>query len=300
MYETGGIMADVVAQLNEFAPILKARAPLAPYTVLKVGGPADGLAEPRTVAELQGLLRRCHELQIPWRVLGGGGNLLIRDEGVKGLVLRLGAEPFTQVKVQGNKASAGSGATLSALISQTTRQGLSGLESFVDLAGTVGGALRNVAGDRFGDLGQRVSLVEAVDRQGQIVTHSREELNLNGALEDLLLLRVEFELDKDNLETIAKRLRKAWIHRKTAQPHPSQPSARLFKNPPGLNASALIEQAGLVGTRVGGAALSDRDAGYVIVDEGASSRDILRLMDLVRTRVEERFHVELDSDLTVW
>jgi len=293
-------MADLLAQLQDFTPILRPNELLGPFTLLKVGGPAEAIAQPRSLAELQSLLKHCAKSDIPWRVLGGGGNLLIRDEGVKGLVLRLDAEPFTQVRVQGKKASAGSGALLSFLISETARHGLSGLEGFVGLPGTVGGALRNFAGDRFGDLGQRVTLIEAVDRKGQLVTQNREELGVSVGLEDLVLLRAEFELESDSVEAIVKRIRKAWIHRKTAQPFTFQAAARMFKNPPGLNASVLIEQAGLIGTRVGGAVISDRDPGYVVVDPGAGSRDILRLMDLVRTRVEERFQVELDSDITVW
>jgi UDP-N-acetylmuramate dehydrogenase len=292
-------MADVLSQLGEFGEIVRAKEALAPFTQLKIGGPAEALVQPRSVSELQAVLRRCQERHLPWRVLGGGGNLLIRDEGVKGAVLRLTAAPFTQVDVQGKKARAGAGASLASLISQAARHVLSGLESFVGLPGTVGGALRNFAGDRFGDLGQRVSKIEAIDRQGNLLAQQREELDMLG-LYDIVLLAAEFELEPDSPEAIVKRMRKAWIHRKAAQPFTFQSAVRMFKNPPGLNALALIEQAGLVGTRVGGAAVSDRDASYVVVEPGTSSRDVLRLLELVRSRVQEKFHVELDSEITVW
>lgn len=292
-------MPDALAQLQDFAEILRPKEPLGPFTQLKIGGPGEVVVVPRDAAELQAVLRRCQEKQVPWRVLGGGGNLLIRDEGVKGVVIRLGAPAFTDIGVQGKKVRAGAGASLGTLISTAARHGLSGLEAFVGLPGTVGGALRNFAGDRFGDLGQRVSHVEALDRRGERLLQQRDELDLGG-LDDLLLLAAEFELDADSPEAIVKRMRKAWIHRKATQPFTFQSAVRMFKNPPGLNAAALIEQAGLIGTRVGGASVSDRDPSYVVVDPGTSSRDVLRLLDLVRTRVEDRFHVELDTDITVW
>ena len=119
-------------------------------------------------------------------------------------------------------------------------------------------------------------------------------------LDDPVLLNVEFALDADSPDAILKRMRKAWIQRKAAQPFSFQASARMFKNPRGLSAAALVDQAGLVRTRVGGAEVSDRDADYVVVHSGASSRDVLRLIELVGSRVRERFGVELECEITVW
>ena len=95
-------------------------------------------------------------------------------------------------------------------------------------------------------------------------------------------------------------MRKAWIQRKAAQPFSFQAAGRIFKNPRGLSAAALIEQAGLARTRVGGAEVSDRDANYIVVHPGASARDVLRLIDLMRSRVQERFNVELEREITIW
>src|SRR5262245_2932663 len=148
--------ADTLSQLAEFADIVKARESLAPYTFLKVGGPAEVLAQPRSVDELAALVRRCFEKNLPLRVLGGGCNVIVRDEGVKGVVLRLAAPAFQQVSVQGQRVRAGSGAALSALISHAASHGLAGLETLVGTPGTVGGALRHNAGDRAGEIGQFV------------------------------------------------------------------------------------------------------------------------------------------------
>lgn len=296
-------MTDVLPVLADFADILKLNEPLAPYTLLKIGGPAEALAQPRNMTELTGLVRRCLQKQVPLRVLGGGGNLLVKDEGVRGVVLRLSAPAFAEVTVQGKRVRAGCGATLAALISQSTRHGLAGLETLVGIPATVGGALRHNASDRAVEIGQLVRAIEVLDAQGNSQTRDRDELRFvyGGCnLDDPVLVAAEFDLDKDQDKAIIKRMRKSWILRKAAQPFSFQAAARMFKNPAGLNASGLIEQAGLVGTKVGGAQVSDRDANYLVAEPGTSARDVLRLIELIRTRVEERFQLELELELSVW
>ncbi|MFM7152443.1 MAG: UDP-N-acetylmuramate dehydrogenase [Gemmataceae bacterium] len=292
-----------MSALDEFTEIIQRDAPLAPFTHLKLGGKAEMLAQPRSVEELSHLVRRCFETRTPLRVLGCGCNLLVRDEGVSGLILRLTEPAFTEVHVEDNQVRCGTGATVSAMISAATRHGLTGLESLVGIPGTVGGALRTNAGDKGGDIGQFVQQVEVMDRNGRVQVRDRDDLQFmdrGSNLDDPVLLKAEFRLEKDSADAIVKRMRKAWIMRKAAQPAVFQASGQLFRNPKGLNASTLIEKAGLMRTRVGGAEISDRDANYVIVHSGASSRDVLRLIDMVRARVKERFSVQLEQEIAVW
>jgi UDP-N-acetylmuramate dehydrogenase len=289
--------------LADFAEIVKRDEPLAPYTHLKLGGPAEMLVQPRTRVELSAVVRACARERMPLRVLGSGCNLLVRDEGVRGAVLRLSEPAFTEIAVEGRRVRAGTGAAMSALISHAARNGLGGLETLVGIPGSVGGALRCNAGDRSGDVGQFVRLVEVLDDQGEVQVRERDELRFGdhaSNLDDPVLLTAEFALDPDSPDAIVKRMRKAWILRKATQPYSFQAAGRLFKNPRGLGAAALIDQAGLAGTRVGGAEFSDRDANYVIVHQGATSRDVLRLIDLAKSRVAERFGVELEMEMTVW
>src|SRR4051794_31833113 len=157
-----------MAHLEEFGEIVQREAPLAPYTYLKLGGPAEMLVQPRSLDELSRVVRACFAEKIPLRVLGCGCNMLVRDEGVRGAVLRLSAPEFTAVSVDGPRVRAGTGVSVSALISETARHGLAGLETLVGIPGTVGGALRTNAGDRAGDIGQFVRLVEVLDVQGQV------------------------------------------------------------------------------------------------------------------------------------
>src|SRR5207247_3391170 len=136
--------------LEGLGEIVKRDEPLALYTNLKVGGPADMLVQPRTREELAAVVQQCFLKAIPLRVLGGGCNVLVRDEGVRGVVLRLSEPAFTQITVEGKRVRAGTGALLSALISEAARHGLAGLESLIGIPGTVGGAIRGNAGDRAG------------------------------------------------------------------------------------------------------------------------------------------------------
>jgi UDP-N-acetylmuramate dehydrogenase len=292
-----------MARLEDLDEIIRRDEPLAPYTHLRLGGPAEMLVQPRSHEELSRAVRRCFEEKVPLRVLGCGCNLLVRDEGVGGAVLRLSEPAFTQVAVEGKRVRAGTGAAVSALISAAARHNLAGLEPLVGIPGTVGGALRTNAGDRGGDIGQFVQKVEVLDSHGRLQVRDRDELQFAehaSNLDDPVLVSVEFALEADDPDAIVKRMRKAWVLRKAAQPAVFQAAGRIFKSPRGLNASALLDQAGLARTRVGGAEVSDRDANYILVHPGAASRDVLRLIELMAARVQERFNLALEQEIAVW
>jgi UDP-N-acetylmuramate dehydrogenase len=289
--------------LDDFADIVKPNERLAPYMHLRLGGPAEFLVQPRSREELSAVVRRCFEQRLPLRVLGGGCNVLVRDEGVKGVVLRLSEPAFTQVGVEDNTVRAGTGAAVSALISQAAGHGLAGLETLVGIPGTIGGALRCNAGDRAGDISQFLRQVEVLDSRGDAQVRERDELRFgyhSSNLDDPVILAAEFRLESDSPDAIVKRMRRAWIQRKASQPLGYQPACRVFRNPRALSAAALIEQAGLARTRVGGAEVSERDSNYVVLHPGATARDVLRLIDLMRSRVQERFDVELELEVAVW
>jgi UDP-N-acetylmuramate dehydrogenase len=289
--------------LESFAEILKPDEPLAPYTYLRIGGPAEGLVQPRSRDELAGVVKACYQKKIPLRVIGGGCNVLVPNEGVKGVVIRLSEPAFTEITVNGRRVQVGAGAPLSALISQSARHALAGLETLVGINGTVGGAIRCNAGDRSGEIGRYVQRVEVLDAGGRTETRERDELSFSTGwsnLDDPVLLSAEFELESDQPDAIVKRMRKAWIQRKARQPLSFQAAGRIFKNPRGLSAGAMIEQAGLAKMRVGGAEISDRDANYIVAQPGTAARDVLRLIEVVRSRVRERFNVDLELEITIW
>jgi UDP-N-acetylmuramate dehydrogenase len=292
-----------MAHLEEFEEIIRREEPLAPYTYLRLGGPAEMLVQPRSIEELSRVVRHCSQRKVPFRILGSGCNLLIRDEGVRGAVLRLSAPAFTSIHVEPGRVKASTGASVSALISAAARHGLSGLEALVGIPGTVGGALRTNSGDRAGDISQLVRRVEVMDSAGDIHVRDRDELTFRShgsSLDEPVLLTAEFALDPDSAEAIVKRMRKAWILRKSSQPAAFQAAGRVFRNPRGLNATALLEQAGMKGARVGGAEVSDRDPNCIQVHAGATSRDVLRLIEMMKAKVAEKFSVTLEQELNVW
>src|SRR5882672_4971890 len=137
---------------QEFAEIVRSQEPLGPFTMLRVGGKSEYLAQPRSVEELTALLKSAAAQKLSVRVLGVGSNVLVRDEGVPGVVLRLTEPAFARIEVQGRKVRAGGGAALSALISESARNNLAGLETLVGISATVGGAVRCNAGDRTGEI----------------------------------------------------------------------------------------------------------------------------------------------------
>jgi UDP-N-acetylmuramate dehydrogenase len=268
-----------------------------------LGGPAEFFAEPNTVDQLQAIVRRCHQERAPIRLLGGGSNVLVRDEGVAGMVVRLSAEPFTEVTVEGRTIAAGGGAKLGHAISTSVREGLAGLEPLVGIPGTVGGALHGNAGSHGGDIGQWTCQATVMTRGGDILERTREELVFayrESSLDELVILRAQFQLEADDPAELTKRMQKQWIVKKASQPLSHQSAGCIFKNPRGMSAGMLIDQAGLKNTRYGQAEVSERHANFIIADEGATSQDVLQLIEVVRQRVFDRLGIELETEIEIW
>ncbi len=289
--------------VSGFEKIVRQQEPLAERTWLRLGGPAEFFAEPNSVDELAALVRRCRNEDVPIRLLGGGSNVLVRDEGVSGMVVSLTSPAFSQIRIAGNRVIAGGGVKLAHAISETVRAGLAGLEPLVGIPGTVGGALHGNSGSRAGDIGQWACRATVMTRAGDIVHRNREDLVFayrQSSLDELVILSGEFQLEQDDPAQLTKRMQKQWIVKKAGQPLSHQNVACVFKNPRGMSAGMLIEQAGLKGTRVGGVEVSQRHANFIVAGDGASSQDVLRLVDLIRSRVAERLGVELETEIEIW
>ncbi len=289
--------------VKDFEQFVKRSEPLAPHTWFHLGGPAQFFAEPESVEDLRTLVLRAHDEGLPVRLLGGGSNILVRDEGVSGLVIRLSAPVFSEISVSAQTVSAGGGAKLGHTINVSVREGLAGLETLVGIPGTVGGALHGNSGSRGGDIGQWTAQATIMTRTGEILTRNREEMVFayrESSLDELVILGARFELESDNPEELTKRMQKQWIIKKAAQPLGHQSAGCIFKNPRGMSAGMLIEQAGLKNTRIGGAEVSQRHANFIVADDTATSADVLKLIELVRQRVEERLGVVLETEIEIW
>lgn len=288
---------------DEFRDITRTDEPLAPHTWLKIGGPAEFFVTPRNLDELTRLVRHCHDREIPVRLLGGGSNLLVREAGVKGAVVHLDPEAFGKVSIEGTTARAGGAALLSHLISETVRAELAGLETLAGIPGTVGGALHGNAGTRSGDVGQFVGSVTVLTANGERFVRRGEELSFSyrsSSVNELVVLEGEFQLQRDDPQEITRRMRKLWIVKKATQPLSFQSAGCIFKNPRGLSAGSLIEQAGLKGTKVGGAEISDRHANFIVTSPGTKSDDVLELIEKARAAVADQFGVDLETEIEIW
>lgn len=289
---------------QEFREFVAEDQPLAPLTWFRLGGPAAYFAKPRTVDDLRGLLRRAVEAEIPFKLLGGGTNVLVRDEGVPGLVVHMESPFFSDVKIEGERILAGAAVPLTALISQAARAGLAGLEVLTGIPGTVGGALRGNAGSRQGAIGPFVGRATVLDASYEVQVRERDDLSFVGResnLDEPVILSAEFELSGEDPEAVVRRMRRIWIVKKENQPYGHQSAGCVFKNPsPDVSAGTLIDQAGLKGTRHGGAEISDRHANFIIAHPGAKTEDVLHLIDQVQQRVWQQFGYELELQLQVW
>jgi UDP-N-acetylmuramate dehydrogenase len=294
MEDTGALKDLGFVQFNQM---------LAPFTHAGVGGPAEVLAVPQSREDLAKLVRICFEKKIPLRVLGGGTNLLVRSAGVSGVVLRLAQPEFQKIEITGHKVRAGTGIEVLELLKAASLAGLGGLESLVGVAGTLGGALITNAGDERNAIGQLVRAVEVMEQDGTIVHRDREELRFEEHttnIDEPVILSVELELEPTAETQLVRRLRRALIRRMAHQPPVHQAVGRIFRDPRGLDAADLISKAGLGRTKVGGAEVSDKNGNYFLLTPGVTTEDLLRLSDLVRERVQERFHVSLEREITVW
>jgi len=292
-----------VGFLTGFERFVRAGEPLAMHTWFQLGGPAEYFAEPTSQEELLAVIRRASEEGLPVRMLGRGSNLLVRDEGVPGVVIVLSAPAFRGVQVDRSTITAGAGARLGRIVTTAVHAGLAGLEELVAIPGTLGGALHGNAGVHGADVGQWTAQATVVTDNGQIVVRDREDLVFDyraSNLDEVVILGARLELEEDDPHELARRMQKQWIIRKARQPMGHQSAGCIFKNPPGANAGELIDSAGLKGTRIGGAVVDPLHANFIIAEANCTSNDVLRLIELVRDQIAQRFEIELEQEIEVW
>ncbi len=283
--------------------IVEENVPLQPYTWNKIGGPARYFIRPRSLEELQASVGRCQENEIPIYVLGLGANLLVRDEGVSGAVFRLDAEHWRKVRFDGDIVEAGAGVDLQKLLLRTVRQGLEGLECLAGIPGTVGGGIRMNAGGKYGDIGAVVRTVDVLDSEGSVFQRTKDDLVFEYRHTNIsarFILGATFQLEQDDPERIMRRTKEIWMYKRNTQPLSTKNAGCMFKNPRGLSAGAVIDQAGLKGMRIGGAEVSTKHANFIISHPGCSSEDVLKLVKLIRERVFDRNEIHLEMEVQVW
>lgn len=278
--------------------------PLARHTTWRIGGPAEALAFPTDRDDLGLAIRFANERACPYRVLGNGSNLLVRDGGVRGLVLRpRGA--LAEVRVARSRIEAGSGAALPAVARLAAERGLSGLEFAAGIPGTVGGAVIMNAGSHEHEIAAVVESVEFLDPRGAARRIPAGECGFGyrrSALRGLpgVVLEAALVLRPDDPAAVRERIAGFSASRRASQPTELPSCGSVFRNPPGDSAGRLIDRAGLKGLRVGDIEVSPRHANFLVNVGLGSARDALALVEIVEREVRDRFGVELVREFELW
>jgi UDP-N-acetylmuramate dehydrogenase len=279
---------------------VKVDEPLARYTSMKIGGPADYFIEAQTDAALASLLRLLNQQAMNFCLLGNGSNVLISDRGVRGVVIRLAGE-FKKIQwaEDGERVHVNVGAAyaVSQLVREAARKGFAGLEFAEGIPGSVGGALFMNAGAYGSEFEKVVDQVEGVTSQGKPICFSRDEMTFSYRDSHLppgtIVTRVRMQLHKAESIEVGSKLQELVSRRKSSQPSGYPNSGSMFRNPPGDFAGRLIEAAGLKGKRIGQSQISERHANFIVNLGGAKAADVLQLTELAQAEVRNRFGVEL-------
>ncbi len=299
--------------MAHFNQRVKFEEPMSRHTSFRVGGPAEALVEPESVEQLAVFIRWAREKKVPYRIMGGGTNLLVEDAGCRGVVVKL-SKSMSRVQESERKGhtvwvTAMAGAKLQTLCRYAIRNGLGGLNFALGIPGTVGGAIMMNAGTSRGAIEQVLESIDILNPDGRIETTKREALDFSyrrlvlkktkgsEALGKPVILKGHFRLrssDPHRLDTEAKVILASRRKRE-----PRFPSAGcFFKNPrPDLPAGRLIDTAGLKGIRIGDAQISEKHANYIINRGHASAKDILKLSRLVQDTVRKSFNIELEPEV---
>ena len=296
-------MLKIANPFSGFDQIVQENVPLAKYTWYRIGGPARWFIRPRTVEELQESVFRCHENNIPVYVLGLGANLLVGDGGVEGAVFRLDQDYWRHVQYNENMVDVGAGVDMQKLLVRTVRQGLAGIECLAGIPGTIGGGIRMNAGGKFGDLGSVVQSVKVMDTQGTLFLRTKDDLVFDyrsTTISAPFILGATLELEADDPDRIMHKTKEIWMYKRNTQPLNTKNAGCIFKNPRGLSAGALIDQAGLKGMRVGGAEVSAKHANFIISHPGCTADNVMTLVKIIREKVFEKNQIHLESEVRIW
>jgi len=276
--------------------------PMAHRTTLRVGGPADVFVEPADEKDLAETIRFCGKARIPHFILGRGSNLLVRDGGIRGVVICLAKDFFSRIQVDGVKITCGVGARLKNVANEARRHGVGGFEFLEGIPGGVGGALRMNAGAMGGAVFDLVLTVRFMDETGAVFEREKAFLEPHYRSCDFLKSRIALSAvltgNVARTDEIAARMKefslKRWEHQ------PKEPSAGCtFKNPATCPAGKLIDQLGMKGARVGGALVSPIHGNFIVNDGGATARDILNLIEQIRQRARTEADIQLETEVEI-
>lgn len=271
------------------------------HTTFRVGGPADYFVMPESSGEVQQVISLCREEKMPYYVIGNGSNLLVSDEGYRGVILQI-YRTMSRIEAEGTLIRAQAGALLSAIAAKAYENSLTGFEFAAGIPGTIGGASVMNAGAYGGEMKDVIRSVTVLDQDGKIRKIEREDLEMGYrtsiiSKEGYITLEAEIELSEGKPEEIKALMDDLRTRRVTKQPLEYPSAGSTFKRPEGYFAGKLIQDTGLAGFQVGGAQVSEKHCGFVINKENATAADIDSLMRQVSEKVKEKFGVTLEPEV---
>lgn len=272
------------------------------HTSFKVGGPADILVTPGTFEQLVDCVKLCINSNVPYFIVGNGTNLLIKDGGIRGVVIKL--SKLNKIRVLDNKIIAQSGVLLVDVCNKALHGSMTGLEFACGIPGTVGGAIAMNAGAYNGEISSVIESATVIDKQGNLKTLTNQELELGYRTSAILkynyiVLEVVFLLITGEYEAIKHRMQELTKKRTEKQPLEWPSAGSTFKRPVGHFAAKLIDDTGLRGLCVGGAQVSSKHTGFIINKDNAIAKDILELISLVQKNVKNKFDVDLTTEVII-
>jgi UDP-N-acetylmuramate dehydrogenase len=277
-------------------------APMRQFTSIRVGGPADSLFFPKDVGELKKVVRYARQKKIPFFILGKGTNLVVKDKGIRGWVISL-AQGMKKVQTDGEVVEAEAGLPLQRLVQFTIQKGLTGMEPFFGIPGTVGGGLAMNAGAWGCELKDVLLSITLMKEDGEVIERSRQRLKFSYRTLDLppswIILKGRFQLKKEKKEEILERVKSYSEMRKRTQPLDYPSAGSIFKNPKEGSAGKWIEEAGLKGFRMGQAMVSDRHANFIINVGKATAEEVINLMERVERKIYEEKGISLEREVKV-
>lgn len=296
-------MVDLAKLQDDLGTLtIKANEPLSNYTYTKTGGPADLLVFPRSVEQVQRVLAAVKQENLPLTVLGNASNLIVKDGGIRGLVMIL--TDMQELVLEGNQLKAASGAALIEASRQAAASGLTGLEFACGIPGSIGGAIYMNAGAYGGEVKDVISQVEVVTRDGQLKTYAGADCDFSYRHSrfqegDEVILGVTFDLAPGDQSAIDSKVAELTHLRQSKQPLEYPSCGSVFKRPEGYFAGKLIQDAGLQGYQVGGAQVSTKHAGFIVNVDHATATDYLAVIEQVRLVVWARTGVFMEPEVRI-
>lgn len=283
---------------------IKFDEPMSRHTSFGIGGPADCFIIPQDIEDLKKIILFSRERRLPLKVMGRGTNLLVRDKGIRGIVVKLG-KGFEGVKFSGDHLLGGAALRLSTLIKLVASKGLGGLEFAVGIPGSLGGAIATNAGTGTLSISQRLMGIRVMSGEGRVRDLRANNLNFGYRRsplgKDSIILDARLRLERMKEEEILKRMNAFLEKREKTQPLGTANAGCIFKNPdPKTPAGSLIERAGLKGKRIGRASVSKVHANFILNLGRAKAEDVLTLMEVIKERVKERTGISLEPEIEIW